>query len=256
MTRFTARWWLATTGLVLVLVTGAAAAQNVMVFAAASLKNALDEIGTAHQKQTGIKVAASYGASSILARQIASGAPADIFFPADIEWMDYVEKRGALRAGSRVNLLRNELVLIAPARSTVAVTIAPNFPLAAQLGTGRLAIADPDHVPAGRYGKAALEALGVWPAVANRVARAENVRAALLFVSRGEAPLGIVYRTDAAADRNVRIVATFPASTHPAIVYPAAIVAASRGPAGERYLAYLRSPAAMAVFTKHGFAAY
>ena len=254
--RSLARGWAVGVGLVLALFAAAAPAQTVMVFAAASLKSALDEIDAAYEKQSGARVAASYAASSVLARQIASGAPADVFVSADTEWMDYVEKHGLVRPGTRTNLLRNEIVLIAPSASTVRLDIGPNFPLAAHLGSGRLAIADPDHVPAGKYGKAALEALGVWPQVSGRLARAENVRAALLFVSRGEAPFGIVYRTDAAADRNVRIVGTFPPGTHPPVVYPAALLAASRTPAAAKYFAFMKSPAALAAFSKHGFAPY
>ncbi len=164
----------------------------------------------AYQARGGTKAAIAYAASPALARQIESGAPADIFISADLDWMDYVEKRKLVKAGTRTNLLRNEIVLIAPADSNVTLTIGPKFPLAKLLKDGRLAMADPDSVPAGKYGKAALEKLEVWPSVADRVARAENVRAALNFVSRGEAPFGIVYRTDAAADRKVRIVGGFP----------------------------------------------
>jgi molybdate transport system substrate-binding protein len=233
-----------------------AQAQNVTVFAAASLKNALDEVDAQYQARHGGKAAISYAASSALARQIESGAPADIFVSADVDWMDYVEKHKLLKAGSRANLLRNELVLIAPADSKVSVNIGPRFPLVGLLGNGRLAMADPDHVPAGKYGKAALEALEVWASVANRIARAENVRAALVFVSRGEAPLGIVYRTDAAADKSVRIAGAFPAGSHPPITYPAAMVSAGRSPAAAKYYEFVRSPSAMAIFSKHGFVPY
>jgi molybdate transport system substrate-binding protein len=231
-------------------------AQNVTVFAAASLKDALDEIDAIQQKRAGQKAAISYAASSALARQIESGAPADIFISADLDWMDYIDKRNLVKAKSRVNLLRNELVLIAPADSKASLTIAPNFPLAAQLGDRRLAMADPDSVPAGKYGKAALEHLGVWKSVANKVARAENVRAALLFVARGEAPFGIVYRTDAAAEKNVRIAGAFPADSHPPIVYPAALLTTGRSPAADRYFSTLKSAEAMNVFRKHGFIPY
>ena len=231
-------------------------AQNVTVFAAASLKEALDEIDGIQQKRTGQKAAISYAGSSALARQIESGAPADIFISADLDWMDYIDKRNLVKPKSRVNLLRNELVLIAPADSKASLTIAPNFPLAAQLGDRRLAMADPDSVPAGKYGKAALKHLGVWPAVSNKVARAENVRAALLFVARGETPFGIVYRTDAAAEKNVRIVGGFPADSHPAIVYPAALLTTGRSPAADQYFSMLKSAEAMNVFRKHGFIPY
>jgi molybdate transport system substrate-binding protein len=229
-------------------------AQTVTVFAAASLKDALDEIDSARVKRGGSKAVIAYAASSALAKQVESGAPADVFISADLDWMNYLEKRKLIRPASKTNVLRNELVLIAPARSNVLLTVEPNFPLAAHLGKGRLAMGDPDHVPAGKYAKAALEALGVWPSVANSIARAENVRAALVFVSRGEAPLGIVYRTDAAADKKVRIVSAFPASSHPPIIYPAAVLTTTRNvTAAEQYLALLKSAQALAVFRKHGF---
>jgi molybdate transport system substrate-binding protein len=229
-------------------------AQTVTVFAAASLKDALDEIEALRNKRGGTKTVIAYAASSALARQVESGAPADVFVSADLDWMDYLEKRKLVRSSTRTNLLRNELVLVAPAASRVSLAVQPNFPLAAQLGDGRLAMGDPDHVPAGKYAKAALQTLGVWTSVADRIARAENVRAALVFVARGEAPLGIVYRTDAAADTRVRIVSTLPASSHPPIVYPAAALNTSRNAgAAERYLAVLKSRDALAVFRKHGF---
>jgi molybdate transport system substrate-binding protein len=231
-------------------------AQNVTVFAAASLKDALDEIDGLHQKRLGQKTLISYAASSALARQIENGAPADIFISADLDWMDYLEKRKLLKTGTRVNLLRNELVLIAPADSKTSLTIGPNFPLAAHLGNRRLSMADPDSVPAGKYGKAALEHLGVWSSVSDKIARAENVRAALRFVARAEAPFGIVYRTDAAAEKNVRMVAAFPANTHPPIVYPAALLATGKSPAANQYFGVLKSPEAMNVFRKHGFIPY
>lgn len=233
-----------------------AQAQNVTVFAAASLKNALDEIDTEYHKRGGEKAAISYAASPALAKQAESGAPADIFISADLDWMDYVEKRKLVKAGTRINLLRNEIVLVAPADSKASVTIGPRFPLAKLLGNGRLAMADPDSVPAGKYGKAALEYLEVWPTVADKVARAENVRAALLFVSRGEAPFGIVYRTDAASDKNVRIVGAFPANSHPEIIYPAALLAAGKSPGAEKYFAFIKSPEAAGIFRKHGFVPY
>lgn len=233
-----------------------AARGDTLVFAAASLKNALDEIAQHHQRAGGGKVSVSYAGSSALARQIEKGAPADVFISADTDWMDYVDTRRLLKDGARVNLVRNELVLIASAQGRLDVSISPGFPLAAMLGGGRLAMADPDHVPAGKYGKAALETLGVWPMVANRLARAENVRAALNFVARGEAPLGIVYRTDAASESRVRIVGTFPASTHPLIVYPAALLASSRSAEAWRFFTHLRSAAAMEVFRRHGFLTY
>jgi molybdate transport system substrate-binding protein len=234
----------------------AAHAQTVLVFAAASLKNALDDVDTAHRKQGGARAVVSYLASSTLARQIENGAPADVFFSADLEWMAYLDKRGLIRPQSRTNLLRNELVLVAPAQSKLSIAVEAGFPLGDQLAGGRLAIADPDHVPAGKYAKSALEALGVWPSVARRLARAENVRAALLFVSRGEAPLGVVYRTDAAADKQVRIAGVFPAGSHPPIVYPVALLAGSRSRGAQAYFDFVRSPAAMTIFRRHGFLPY
>jgi molybdate transport system substrate-binding protein len=225
----------------------------VTVFAAASLKNALDEIAAAWQAETGKPTAISYAASSALAKQIEEGAPADIFFSADLAWMDYLAERTLILEDSRHSLLGNRIVLVAPADSTVEATIGANFPLAELLGDGYLAMADPEAVPAGKYGKAALEKLGVWDSVAGKVAAAENVRAALLLVSRGEAPLGIVYRTDVAAEPGVRIVDTFPADSHPPIVYPVAAVASSTNPDRAAFLDYLRSPAARAVFEKQGF---
>jgi molybdate transport system substrate-binding protein len=231
----------------------AAQSKDIVVFAAASLKNALDDVSAEWQRETGKKTAISYAASPALARQIEQGAPADIFISADLDWMDYVQQRNLIKADTRSNLLGNKIVLIAPKNSIASVKIAPGFNLAAALGSGRLAMADTAAVPAGKYGKSALETLGVWSSVQDKVAQAENVRAALLLVSRGEAPLGIVYETDAAADPNVRIVDAFPANTHPAIVYPIAITAASRNANATAFLAYLKSPKAQPLFRKQGF---
>jgi molybdate transport system substrate-binding protein len=233
-----------------------ARAQGTIVFAAASLKNALDDAEAAYAARSARKSSLAYASSSALARQIENGAPADIFISADLDWMDYLAKRRLIKVDSRVNLLRNEIVLVAPAESRASVTIGPKFPLAKLLGAGRLAMGDPDHVPAGKYGKAALEALGVWPTVADRIARAENARAALTFVSRGEAPFGIVYRTDAGADKGVRIVGVFPADTHPAIIYPAAMTTGGKSPSAEEYFRFLQSSEAQAIFRKHGFVPY
>ena len=230
-----------------------AMAADVTVFAAASLKEALDDQARQFETATGNRVVIAYGASNALARQIESGAPADLFISADRDWMDDVEQKKLVMPGTRVDLLRNALVLIAPASSNSALKIAPHFPLAAALGTDKLAMANPDSVPAGKYGKAALERLGVWGSVERQVARAENVRAALALVSRGEAPLGIVYATDAYADKGVRIIDTFPATTHPPIVYPAALTAASHSPAAKALLDYLESPAARSTWEKYGF---
>ena len=236
----------------ILLLSATAAADTITVFAAASLKDALDENAKAYQALAGDRIVVSYAASSALAKQIDAGAPADLFISADLEWMDYLQQRRLIKIDTRQNLLRNRLVLIAPADSKVSVSIAPGFPLAALLGNGRLAMANPDAVPAGKYGKASLEALGVWKDVQSKVAAAENVRAALVLVARGEAPLGIVYRTDAAADSKVRVVGSFPENTHPPIVYPIAVTAAGK-PAAGAFLRWLREPQARAIFEKHGF---
>ena len=230
-----------------------ARAQSLSVLAAASLKEALDEVSTQFQHANNQKVAVSYLASSALAKQIENGAPADIFISADLDWMDYVEQRKLLKAGTRTNLLHNRLVLIAPEGSKLQLEIRPGFALDKQLGDGKLSMADPDSVPAGKYGKAALENLKVWPSVENKVAQAENVRATLILVSRGEAPLGIVYETDAFAEKKVRIVARFPQDSYPAIIYPVAAIATSRHAATAVYLNYLKSGEARAIFEKYGF---
>jgi molybdate transport system substrate-binding protein len=229
-----------------------AAADIITVFAAASLKDALDENVKTYQARANDRIVVSYAASSALAKQIEAGAPADLFISADLDWMDYLQQRRLIRPDTRRNLLRNRLVLIAPADSKVSVNITAGFPLAGILGDGRLAMANPDAVPAGKYGKASLEALGVWRDVRSKVASAENVRAALVLVSRGEAPLGIVYRTDAAADSRVRVVGLFPENSHPPIVYPAAATAAGKR-AAEAFLEWLSLPEAQATFEKHGF---
>jgi molybdate transport system substrate-binding protein len=226
---------------------------DVTIFAAASLRDALDELAREYERQGRGKATISYAGSPMLARQIEKGAPADLFISADSDWMDYMAVRGLIRIETRVNLLSNRLVLIAPAGSRAQLTISRGFPLAALLGDRRLAMADPDSVPAGKYGRAALESLGVWEEVAPRVARAENVRAALALVARAETPFGIVYQTDALAEPRVRIIGEFPRNLHPEIVYPAAIVASSRSKIAYAYLRYLRSHAALAVWQRHGF---
>src|SRR5262245_36225518 len=196
-----------------------APAADLVVFAAASLKDALDAVAAQWQQDSGKKATISYGASSALAKQIEQAAPAQVFISADLAWMDYLADKGLIRPETRSNLLGNHLVLIAAKDKAPAVEIKPGFDLAGLLGRdGRLAMANVDAVPAGKYGKAALEKLGVWASVSARIAQAENVRAALLFVSRGEAPVGIVYRTDAAAAGNVKIIGTFPQDTHPPII--------------------------------------
>jgi molybdate transport system substrate-binding protein len=237
----------------LAVLSGAPACADTTVFAAVSLKEALDENVLQYRQRIREKVTVSYAASSALAQQIAQGAPADLFISADLDWMDHLAKLGLIKTGSRVNLLSNRLVLVAPADSKSAFTIGPRFPLGRLLGDRRLAMADPDYVPAGKYGRAALESLGVWAEVSAKIARGENVRAALAFVARGEAPFGIVYRTDALAERKVRVVGEFAASLHPPITYPAAILARSNSTDVESFLAYLRSPLARAVWERHGF---
>lgn len=226
---------------------------TVTVFAASSLKEAMDAQVRAFTARTGDKVVVSYAGSNVLARQIENGAPADLFIAADTEWMDYAAQRGLVNRATRSDLLGNALVLVAPAASMVDLAIAPGFALAAALGNGRLALANPDSVPAGKYAKHALEFLGVWGSVERKVARNDNVRAALAFVARGEAPLGIVYRTDALAEPGVRIVGTFPPASHPPIVYPVALVAGERTPAAKALLDALRSPAAAAEWRRFGF---
>lgn len=222
------------------------------MFAAASLKTSLDAIAAEWRRETGKRATISYAASSVLARQIENGAPADLFISADLDWMDYLQDRKLIEPKTRTDLLGNSLVLVAPANSATSIPITAGFPLAALLGNGRLAMADPGAVPAGRYGKAALTALGVWPAVAGRIAAAENVRAALVLVARGEAPLGIVYKTDVAAEPGVRIVGTFPADSHRPIVYPMALTMTA-SPDTLAFGAYLRGPAARALFEAQGF---
>jgi molybdate transport system substrate-binding protein len=238
----------------LVLPTGVLQAQSsdLTVFAAASLKNGLDAVIASYEQETGQRVAASYAASSALARQIEQGAPADLFISADLAWMDYLEQRHLIRPGSRRDLLGNRLVLVAPKGEAKAVELTQGR-LSAALRDGRLAIAAVAGVPAGKYGKAALEHLGLWPEVAGRLAQAENVRAALAFVSRGESPLGLVYETDARADPNVEIVARFPETSHPPIVYPVAVTASSTSPDAMRFLDALRRPGSAALFAREGF---
>jgi molybdate transport system substrate-binding protein len=231
----------------------AVSAADVTVFAAASLKESMDAQAKAFEAATGHKVIVSYGGSNTLAKQIEAGAPADLFISADLDWMDYVDTRRLIAAGTRVELLRNTLVLIAPAGSAATLKIAPGFALATALGGGKLAMANPDSVPAGKYGKGALEKLGVWGSVEKQVARAENVRAALALVARAEAPFGIVYRTDALAEKGVKIVDTFPQDTYAPIVYPAAVVADSKSAAARPLLDYLRSTAARAAWEQYGF---
>ena len=231
----------------------ALAADSVTVFAAASLRNALDEVSAAWRAETGKRTTLSYAGSSALAKQIEAGAPADVFVSADLDWMNDLAAKNLIAAGSEVRLLGNRIVLIAPADSTASTVIEPGFGLAELIGDGRLALADVRAVPAGKYAKAALEKLGVWASVEERVAQTENVRAALKLVATGEAPLGIVYQTDAKAEPAVKVIATFPEDTHPAIIYPAAVLAASQNPDAAAFLAYLQSKPAASIFEKHGF---
>jgi molybdate transport system substrate-binding protein len=225
---------------------------SITVFAAASLTNVLQTLGDGFTKQSSIPVRFSFAASSALARQIENGAPADVFFSADLEWMDYLQTRNLIQRDTRRDVLGNRLVLIAAADSKITLKIGPNFPLAAALGKGRLATGDPDAVPVGRYAREALTTLGVWNDVAQRMVRADSVRSALAFVDRGEAPLGIVYETDALIDKHVRVLDVFPANSHLPIVYPIALTRSAK-PDATRFVEYLRGPAGEAAFKAFGF---
>ena len=229
-----------------------AQAATVTVFAAASLTDALGDVGKAYKAKTGNDAVFSFAASSALARQVEASGGADIFMSADTDWMDYLDKKGLIAPGTRTNLLGNHLVLVAPVDDKTVLTIAPNFDLLGALHGGRLAVADPASVPAGKYAKASLTALGVWDSVAGHLAQAENVRVALTYVAHGDAPLGIVYATDARADKGVRVVGTFPDNTHPAIVYPMALIKDAR-PEAKAFLDYLRTKNAQAIFARYGF---
>jgi molybdate transport system substrate-binding protein len=254
--RVTRRFWISfAVGATILSGIGPVAAQgrDVLVFAAASLKNALDDVARQWQRETGKKAAVSYAASNNLIRQIELGAPADIFISADIDWMDYGQQKNLIKPETRVNLLGNRIVLIAPKDSTVNIKVEKGFDLAAALHGGRLAMGNVDAVPAGKYGKAALENLGAWDGVKDRIAQAESVRAALFLVARGETPLGIVYQTDAASEPDVKIVGTFPQDSHPPIIYPVAVTKDSANPGAVEFLNYLRSPAARPAFERQGF---
>jgi molybdate transport system substrate-binding protein len=244
---------LATTGLFLLPSLTRADDKGPVVFAAASLKDALDAADAGWTKESGKQVVPSYAASSALAKQIEQGAPADIFISADEDWMNYLAERKLIKPDTRFDLLGNTLVLIAPKDSKIETTIAEGFPLAGLLGGGHLAMANTDAVPAGKYGKAALTKLGVWDSVKDKIAQADNVRAALKLVSTGEAPLGIVYGTDAKSDPNVKVIDTFPEGTHPPIIYPIAIMASSTNADAPVLLAYLKSAAAQNAFKDQGF---
>jgi molybdate transport system substrate-binding protein len=227
--------------------------KRLTAFAAASMKNAIDDIDAAYAAKTGVKVTASYAASSALAKQIEQGAPADIFISADTDWMDYAAARKTINESTRVNLLGNSLVLIAPKDAKAdKVAIGQGFDLAKLAGPGRIATGDVSAVPVGKYAKAALEKLGAWQAAEPKFAMAESVRAALTLVARGEAPLGIVYATDAQVEPGVKIIGTFPADSHPPIIYPVAATTSAK-PEAAGYLAFLRSATAKTIFEKYGF---
>jgi len=227
--------------------------QTIVMFAAASMKNALDDVNAAYTKKSGVKVISSYAASSALAKQIEGGAPADLFVSADLEWMDYLDQKKLIKENTRVSLLGNRLVLIAPKDSKLgSVTMSQGFDLAKLAGDGKIVTGDVRAVPVGKYAKAALKKLGAWQAAEKKFAMAENVRAALALVVRGEAVLGIVYETDAKVEPGVKIIGTFPADSHPAIIYPVALTANAK-PEAAAYLSFMRSGNAKAIFEKYGF---
>jgi molybdate transport system substrate-binding protein len=232
-----------------------AAQEDVVVFAAASTTNAITDIAKLYAARHLGRVTPSFASSSTLAMQIANGAPADVYLSANEKWMDYLEKKNVIDRASRFNLLGNRIVLIAPAKSRLsAVDVKPGMALAALLGRqGRLAIGNPEHVPAGIYGKQALQHLGLWAQVKDRLAPTRDVRAALALVERGETPLGLVYATDAAISKRVRVVGAFPVDSHPPIVYPVAMVTGAKRAAAASFLKFLKSPQARTVFKKYGF---
>jgi molybdate transport system substrate-binding protein len=234
---------------------GPALAQDrpVLVFAAASLRTALDEAAAAFRRERGQAVAISYAASGALARQIEQGAPADLFISADAAWMDHAAERRLVRPDTRIDLFGNELVLVAPARNAATLRLAPGADLAGFVGDGRLAIGEPRSVPAGAYARQALQALGLWAGVESRLAQADNVRAVLALVARGEARAGVVYRTDAQAEPGVRVIDAFPPGSHAPIVYPAALTAGSTNEGAAAFLAFLRGTPAQAIFAAQGF---
>ncbi|MEH3143950.1 MAG: molybdate ABC transporter substrate-binding protein [Methylobacterium frigidaeris] len=238
----------------LAIVPSAQAAETTTVFAAASLKNALDDAARAFTAQTGVAVRASYAASSALARQIEQGAPADLFASADLDWMDYLAARGLIRPGTRVNLLANRLVVVAPKDAALGeVALTPEGFARALGADGRLATGEVGSVPVGKYARAAFEKLGLWSALQPRLAQADNVRAALALVSRGEAPLGVVYESDAKSDPGVKVVGVLPAGSHPPVVYPFAVTAEARGTGAARFLDFLKGPAGKPFFEAQGF---
>jgi len=244
----------AVAALALCLSTAAVRAEEVVVFAAASLTNALNEIGASFAAQTGHTLKPSYAASSALAKQVEQGAPAHVFASADLKWMDYLVDKKLVNNDTRFNLLGNTLVLVAPADSpTTKIELGPKTDIAALAGAGRIATGNPDSVPVGLYFKQAMERAGQWPAVQSKVASTDSVRAALAFVERGEVPYGVVYATDAAVSKKVKVVGVFPDTMHDPIVYPFALIAGKESPAARALLDYIRSPAAKGVFVKYGF---
>lgn len=224
-----------------------------LVLAAASLQESLTAAADRWAAKGHPRPIISFAASSALARQVEAGAPADLFVSADEQWMTYLAQRRLIRPQTRVSFLTNSLVLVAPATSRIRLAIGPRFPLDRALGAGRLAMADPNSVPAGKYSKEALTRLRVWPSVRGKIAAAENVRAALALVGRGEAPLGVVYATDARAASGVRLIGTFPAWSHAPISYPVAALAASRNPEGELFRRFLLSAEGKLLFRRFGF---
>ena len=254
LARLSAVVWLIMTPLLAPPAATAQEARPVAIFAAASLQTALNAIAAEWSRETGRRAVFSYAASSALARQIEQGAPADLFASADLDWMDWLQERRLIRPETRRTLLGNSLVLIAGREWTGELAIGRGFGLAAALGESRLALANPQAVPAGRYAKQALTALGVWDQLAPRVAGADNVRAALALVARGEARFGIVYETDARTEPRVRVVGRFPADSHPPILYPVALTAGATSPEAAAFLAYLAGPAATLNFEAEGFA--
>ncbi len=231
----------------------AAGAEKVIVFAAASTTNAVTEIGELFSKNTTCRVVPSFASSSTLAKQIDNGAPADVYISANPKWMTFLDDKGLIEKTSRSDILGNRIVLIAPAPGELKIDIHPGFKLLEILGDDRLSMGDPDHVPAGIYGKQALTNLGVWDEIAPKLVRAKDVRTALVFVERGEVPLGIVYSTDAAITDKVRVVGVFPEDFHPPITYQAAIVKGNNMETGRAFLAFLKSPEAKNIFQKYGF---
>lgn len=234
-------------------VAGSVRAEEIVVFAAASLKNAFDEISQGYPAESGDTLVVSLAGSSALARQIQQGAPADVYISANVNWMDTLEKEGLIDPETRVDLLGNSLVMVAHGQGAAPVELNSALDLPALLGGGKLAMALVDSVPAGVYGKAALTSLGLWDATAPHVAQSDNVRAALALVATGEAPYGIVYATDAVAEDGVTVVGTFPADSHPPIIYPAARIAESDNPRAGAFLEWLRGPTARAAFERQGF---